>query len=1023
MSAIAPPVARVQNPWPGLLWYTEEQAHLFFGRDAEIGEFLRFIERETLTTLFGRSGLGKTSLLRAGVFPRLRATGYFPVVLRLDYSGEKTTPPQQVIALTEAAAAAAGVEIEKPSGSAQPLTLWEYFHQVHFWGPRNDRLTPVLVFDQFEEIFTIGSRLGTDAALLEQLADLAENRIPAEVRERAEQSGGRNGVESGPPSYKIILSLREDFVWRLDTLRPILPAIMRNRFALGPLDLDRGLQSIRNAGGPWVSEEVAQDIFDAVISSGHGEVPTAAREIEPAYLNVMCSELFERMVATGQTQITRDLVKSEKGGILEALYERSLAGLAPSVRLFIENHLVTPSGFRVTLPVEEARHEGISDTELDTLVNRRLLRFEDRLGTRHVELAHDLLTGVVLASRDERQRADLRRHLFRAGARSMALIIFAALAVAIFYWLGYARPTAKYYSDFVWRNGSIHPLGHLSKTALSHREESYRVTRDGWWGKIVSVEAVNGFAAEGRAHEMGELVSHSRLENSMFYNPSGYTARPYCCMKFTYGEDGRVSRETVLDRMHQMVYMIVYDSSQVTPFRNVQHASLLTVQARSGASFSSNPDQSATASSQGTSVLGTFDIEYNSSGYMDQVTYASAAGTAFSYNARIVRFDLDSAGRPTAETFWSAPGKPVGGDDGFEGKAFQSDSNGQLIQTTYHNRSGAPVAAPSGIPPVIRWKLDRWGNQLEESYFDGSGKDGIGKPAVWEAAGYHTIKYARNEQGIVREIDYLDAADHPVAAKDTGCYQVAYQLDGSGNITEDQCLGPTGARLNRTDFGFQKRTWVNDPDDRPVEVQFFAANGQPFAPRDGCYGYLIDYDSGGNRIPDVCLDPNGKVVNSPANLAQLSNHSHITHEEAFDFPRALYLDQQIASLLPSTSSSMNLEEAALTADNFQLCLQQANSVANGAVDQDHQVIRDAIKLACQFGAGDKAGARATAASLIASGAHSDPFVWTFDGTLYYVDTSSPFRSDQAWDDLFENLQNGDSKQAVDALRRIQTHLM
>lgn len=1017
MSATATvPVTLEQNPWPGLLWYTEQQANLFFGRDAEIDELIRLIDREILTTLFGRSGLGKTSLLRAGIFPRLRAAGYFPVVLRLDYSAEAISPPQQVVALTRAAAVEAGIEIENPA--AQPLTLWEYFHQVHFWGPRNDRLTPVLVFDQFEEIFTIGSRLGTDAALLEQLADLAENRIPAEVRERAEQSPDRKGVDVGVPNYKIVLSLREDFVWRIDTMRPILPAIMRNRFALGPLDTSHGLEIISKAGGAWVSDVVAHDIIEAVISSRQSQGLTAAGEIEPVYLNVMCSELFQRMVAAGQTQITRDLVESEKGGILESLYERSLAGLPLSARLFVENHLVISGGFRATVPVVEALREGISEAELDTLVDRRLLRFEDRLGTRHVELAHDLLTGVVLASRDERQRADLRRHLFRAGARavarSMALIIFAALAVAVVYWLGYVRPTVKYYGDFAWRNGSIQPLWRLSRTALSHREESYRVTRDGWWGRIASVEAVNGF---------GDLVSHSRLETSMFYNPSGYTARPYCCLEFTYGEDGRVSRETVRDKMHQMVYMIVYDSSQATPFRNVQHASLLTVQARSGASFSSNPDQSAAASSQGTSVLGTFDIEYNSSGYMDQVTYASATGTTFSYKARIVRFDLDSSGRPTGETFWSAPGKPVGGDDGFEGKAFQTDANGQLIQTTYHNRSSAPVAAPSGIPPVIRWKLDRWGNQVEESYFDGNGKDGIGKPAVWEAAGYHTIRYVRSEQGIVREIDYLDAADHPVAAKDTGCYQVAYQLDGSGNITEDQCLGPMGARLNRTDFGFQKRTWVNDPDDRPVEVQFFAANRQPIAPRDGCFGYLIDYDAGGNQIPDVCLDPNGKVVNSPANLAHLSDHSRITHEESFDFPRALYLDQQIASLLPSTSSSMNLEEAALTADNFQLCLQQANSVANGAVDQDHQVIRDAIKLACQFGAGDKAGARATAASLIASGAHSDPFVWTFDGTLYYVDTSSPFRSDQAWDDLFENLQNGNSKQAVDALRRIQTHLM
>ena len=151
IGATAPPPSQAQNPWPGLFWYTEEQAHLFFGRGEETQELLRLIQRETLTVLFGRSGLGKTSLLRAGVFPRLRQEGYFPVVLRLNYSPQAGSPVEQVKALTEAAARASGVDIESAQDASARETLWEYFHIVHFWGPRNDRLTPVLVFDQFEE--------------------------------------------------------------------------------------------------------------------------------------------------------------------------------------------------------------------------------------------------------------------------------------------------------------------------------------------------------------------------------------------------------------------------------------------------------------------------------------------------------------------------------------------------------------------------------------------------------------------------------------------------------------------------------------------------------------------------------------------------------------------------------------------------------------------------------------------------------------------------------------------------------
>ena len=60
------------NPWPGLAPFTEAQREFFFGRDTESAELLRRVRGRPLTVLFGQSGLGKTSLLCAGLFPRLR---------------------------------------------------------------------------------------------------------------------------------------------------------------------------------------------------------------------------------------------------------------------------------------------------------------------------------------------------------------------------------------------------------------------------------------------------------------------------------------------------------------------------------------------------------------------------------------------------------------------------------------------------------------------------------------------------------------------------------------------------------------------------------------------------------------------------------------------------------------------------------------------------------------------------------------------------------------------------------------
>ena len=66
----------------GLRSYTEAQADMFFGRDGEIDQLTSLVEANTLTIVFGKSGTGKTSLLNAGVFPRLRKNYCLPFRIR-----------------------------------------------------------------------------------------------------------------------------------------------------------------------------------------------------------------------------------------------------------------------------------------------------------------------------------------------------------------------------------------------------------------------------------------------------------------------------------------------------------------------------------------------------------------------------------------------------------------------------------------------------------------------------------------------------------------------------------------------------------------------------------------------------------------------------------------------------------------------------------------------------------------------------------------------------------------------------
>jgi hypothetical protein len=85
-----------RNPWLGLASFTEETREYFHGRDEEIAELARRVQRKLLTVLFGQSGLGKTSILRAGLVPRLRGQGYCPVYVRIDYGRDAPEPAEQI---------------------------------------------------------------------------------------------------------------------------------------------------------------------------------------------------------------------------------------------------------------------------------------------------------------------------------------------------------------------------------------------------------------------------------------------------------------------------------------------------------------------------------------------------------------------------------------------------------------------------------------------------------------------------------------------------------------------------------------------------------------------------------------------------------------------------------------------------------------------------------------------------------------------------------------------------------------
>jgi hypothetical protein len=407
------------QPWLGLASYREADSGLFFGRENEEIALLRLVRREVLTVVFGPSGTGKTSLLNAGLFPRLRESAFLPIAIRLDHSSDRPDYVGQIRALiAEAFSADSMRPIEEQSLAPQPVqadqeTLWEYLHRVVFWDWRNNSVTPVLAFDQFEEIFTVGRSRAATEEFLTTLADLVENYIPLAVRSRLEANGGALPFPHDQPKIKVVLSLREDFVWRLDGLRKSMPSVMHNRLALARMNGEQALLAVRKPGLGIVEDPVAQQIVRFVAATNR-ERATADGEdlrldslqVDPALLSVVCRELNAHRIEQQKVQITADLLEQTGTNILDDFYERAFGGLNSTVRVFVEYRLLTSSGFRNTVPLEEATLAGVAAEDIRTLVDCRLIRVEERLGIPHLELTHDLLTKVVQKSRAERQERE-----------------------------------------------------------------------------------------------------------------------------------------------------------------------------------------------------------------------------------------------------------------------------------------------------------------------------------------------------------------------------------------------------------------------------------------------------------------------------------------------------------------------------------------------------------------------------------------------------------------------------------------
>ena len=411
-----------ENPWPGLESFQEDERAFFFGRERESAELLEHVLDAAVTVLYGRSGLGKTSLLRAGLFPLLREQRllpeqrFLPVYMRFEV---KPGAPPLARQLHQSVHDSIRAELPGAVLPSDEESLWEYLHRrdIELRNAENDRLTPVIVLDQFEELFTLGERApDLVEAFRNDLGDLAENRIPADLSSRIEADeavAARFDLRSR--NFKLLISLREDYLPDLEEWCRLIPALGRSRMRLLPLNRDDAFDAVHEPAKDLMTAALAKRVVDIVAGENlHRDGQTAVADVEhrgdgqgalylePALLSLFCRELNGERKRLGQERFEEQLVEGAKSGILSNYYSACVRDL-PHVAEFVEDELITEKGFRNSYAREDAVPSILTDDELGRLIGSRLLRLVEYHGAQRIELTHDVLTKVVREHRDRRR--------------------------------------------------------------------------------------------------------------------------------------------------------------------------------------------------------------------------------------------------------------------------------------------------------------------------------------------------------------------------------------------------------------------------------------------------------------------------------------------------------------------------------------------------------------------------------------------------------------------------------------------
>ncbi|MFO0829448.1 MAG: hypothetical protein U0572_15025 [Phycisphaerales bacterium] len=405
------PIERPDAPYVGMRPFERHEQSIYFGREKDARFLCDKIPAESLTVFYARSGLGKSSLVRARVGPALEALGarmtYFDAWAGSDpISGLK----QVWIELA--------VRLGVPSPGAGAPTLAELVRLV----AQVDARPIVLVLDQFEQ-FMLNHADAVDP-LRRELSAL---------------------VRAADLDVHVVIVLREEFLASLEPFRSSTFNVWRSTYRLEPMDDDAVRRAIVAPAGvfhtTWDDALVKDLLRDLRGTKASAEGIVDAAHVDLPLLQLVCQRLWQASRRRGMNEVSRALYRDEGGveGILRGYVSdvmprrrrerivtaRLITFLAPASGLkmsYSAAHLASLTGF------DAGRIRAI----LDELAKVRVLHVRAYRGVPCFELQHDALTSI-LGPWAERILA-LARRRSRIARGVIAVLASWLLLVAIGMW-------------------------------------------------------------------------------------------------------------------------------------------------------------------------------------------------------------------------------------------------------------------------------------------------------------------------------------------------------------------------------------------------------------------------------------------------------------------------------------------------------------------------------------------------------------------------------------------------------------